>query len=177
MKVYWGLVVVVVVMVMLVLGQYAYANDLGAYAFPQKNQTPEQQKQDESTCAQWSKEKTGLDPAVLQYQQQQAMAAQQQTAQAAQQRASTSTARSLGRAALTGAALGGINNSMDDGAGKGAVMGVTLATSKAIGSSKDKQIQAAANGADAQAQQVQADSQKYMRAYCACMEGKGYSIR
>jgi cephalosporin-C deacetylase-like acetyl esterase len=34
-----------------------------------------------------------------------------------------------------------------------------------------------ADAAGAQVQNVQADTQKYTRAYCACMEGKGYSIR
>jgi len=161
-------------MVLVALCQCAYASDLGAYAFPQKGQTQEQQAQDESGCAQWAKGQTGLDPAVLQYQQQQAMATQQQ---AAQQASNPRVARKLGRAALTGAALGGINNNMDDGAGKGATMGVTLGASRALAQRKDNQVQSAVNGANAQAQQSQADSQKYMRAYCACMEGKGYSIR
>ena len=161
-------------MVLVALCQCAYASDLGAYAFPQKGQTQEQQAQDESGCAQWAKGQTGLDPAVLQYQQQQAMATQQQ---AAQQASNPRVARKLGRAALTGAALGGINNNMDDGAGKGATMGVTLGASRALAQRQDNKVQSTVNGANAQSQQAQADTQTYVRAYCACMEGKGYSIR
>ena len=155
-------------------GSFVYAGEVGTYAFPQKGQTQEKQKQDESGCAQWAKDQTGLNPAVLQYQQQQAMASQQQ---AAQEASNPRVARRLGRAALTGAALGGINNNMDDGAGKGAVMGVTLAASRARAQNKEQQAQSTVNAADAQAQNVQADTQQYVRAYCACMEGKGYSIR
>jgi hypothetical protein len=152
---------------------FVYAGAMGTYAFPQKGQTQEQQAQDETNCAQWAQSQTGLNPAVLQYQQQQAMANQQQ----AQTAAKPNAVRTLGRAALTGAALGGINNNMDDGAGKGAVMGLTVGASRTIAQSRDAQAQAQVDSANAQAQQAQGASQEYVRAYCACMEGKGYSIR
>ncbi len=167
----------VLVLLLSVMSVCAYAASLGTYAFPQKGQTPEQQKTDENACAQWASDQTGLNPAVLEYQQKEAMAAQQQAVQQQQKAASTGTIRRIGRAALTGAALGGIDNGMDDGAGKGAVMGLTAATSQSIAKSKEQKIQAGIDSADAQSQQVQADTQKYLRAFSACMEGKGYSIR
>jgi len=150
-----------------------YAAGIDTYAFPQKGQTADQQKQDEGFCTQWAQEQTGINPAVLQYQQQEAATSQQQ----AQQASTSRVGRPLLRTAATGAALGGINNNMDDGAGKGAVEGVALAASRARAQSLEQKSQGVVDAANAKAQNVQADSQKYVRAYGACMEGKGYSIR
>jgi hypothetical protein len=169
MKMRWLFAAVLV----LAMSQYSYAQS-GTYAFPQKGQTPDQQKQDEGSCAQWAKGQTGIDPAVLQYRQQEAAADQQQASQAA---SNPQTGRKLGRAAVTGAAMGQMNKNMDDGAGKGAAMGVTLAASKARGAKVEADKQAPVNAANAQSAGVQADSEKFTKAYCACMEGKGYSIR
>jgi hypothetical protein len=152
----------------------AYAGEMGTYAFPQKGQTPEQQKQDESACAQWAQGQTGLSPEELQQQQQAAAASQQQAAQEADK---PRVARKLGKAALTGAALGGIDDAMDDGAGKGAAMGATVGASRMRSENLEKKADAQVGAADAQAEQAQANTQEYTRAYCACMEGKGYSIR
>ena len=170
MKAIWGVIAVCAVSI----GGYAYAADMGVYAFPQKGQTQEQQTQDESKCTQWAQQKTGLNPAVLQYKQQEAMAKQQQVTQEANK---PEVGRNLGRAALTGAALGGINQGMDDGAGKGAVMGLTVGASKARANSIEQKKQGAVNAAQAQSQSVQAETETYLRAYCACMEGQGYSVR
>jgi hypothetical protein len=156
------------------IGGYAFASDMGTYAFPQKGQTPEQQKTDETSCAQWATDKTGLNPAVLQYQQQEVQAAQQKASAEAN---NPRTGRKLGRAAATGAALGAMNIGMDVGAGKGAAMATTLAVSKRRGEKVEEQAQAPLKEANAKSQKVQADAQEYTRAYCACMEGKGYSIR
>jgi hypothetical protein len=156
------------------LGGYAFAGDMGTYAFPQKGQTPEQQKTDETSCAQWATDQTGLNPAVLQYQQQEAQAAQQKASVEAN---NPRTGRRVGRAAVTGAALGSMNKSMDDGAGKGAAMGATLAVAKRRGEKVEDQAQAPLKEANAKSQKVQGDTQEYVKAYCACMEGKGYSIR
>jgi hypothetical protein len=150
-----------------------YAAGLETYAFPQKGQTAELQKQDEGYCTQWAQEQTGLDLAVLKYKQQEAVAAQQQ----AQEASTSRPGRPLLRTVATGAALGGINNNMDDGAGKGAVTGVALAASRARTQSFEKKTEGTVNAADTQSQSVQSDSEKYVRAYGACMEGKGYSIR
>jgi len=154
----------------------AYAGEFGTYAFPQKGQTPEQQKADEGTCAQWSADQTGLNPAVLKYQQEEANAGQQKAA-ATQQASQPTMGRTIAKTAVRGAALGGINNSMDDGAGKGAAMGAAVGLAKSRDAKQQQQVAGAVNGANAKSQKVQADTQTYLRAYSACMEGKGYSIR
>jgi hypothetical protein len=152
----------------------AYAGGMGTYAFPQKGQTAEQQKQDETGCAQWATDQTGLNPAVLEYQQQEVQAEVQKASQTA---SNPQTGRRLGRAALTGAALGAMNDGMDSGAGKGAAMAATVGVSKMRGEKVEQQKQAPLKEANAKSGKVQADTQTYVRAYSACMEGKGYSIR
>ena len=163
----------VVLVVFLAMVLNAHAAGLETYAFPQKGQTVEQQKQDEGYCTTWAKDQTGLDPAFIQYKKQEALAEQQTAQEAGQPR----RGRNLLRTAATGAALGGINNSMDDGAGKGATMGAAVAVSRNRAQAQEQAAQGAVNSANAQAQNVEEDSQKYLRAYGACMEGKGYSIR
>jgi len=150
-----------------------YAAGIDTYAFPQKGQTAEQQQQDEGFCVQWAQDQTGIDLAVLKYKQQEAAEEQQKAQEASASRAG----RPLLRTAATGAALGGISNNMDDGAGKGAVAGVTLAASRARTHSLEQKRQGVVDTANAKEQNVQADSEKYTKAYSACMEGKGYSIR
>jgi hypothetical protein len=162
------------VVFMLCAGSLVYAGGMGTYAFPQKGQTPDQQNQDESGCAQWAADQTGINPAVLEYRQQEAQADLQK---ASAEASKPQLGRKLGRAALTGAALGEMDQHMDSGAGKGAAMGATLAASKMLGQKQEQKKQAPLNEANAQAGQVQAETEQYVRAYSACMEGKGYSIR
>lgn len=155
---------------------YVHAGQLGTYTFPQKGQTPEQQKSDETSCTQWATDQTGINPAVLEYQQKEAQSAQQQAA-ATQQASQPSAGRRIAKTAARGAALGAINNNMDDGGGKGAAMGATVGLAKAKDAKQEQQVQGAVNGANAKSQKVQEDTQKYIRAFSACMEGKGYSVK
>jgi len=159
-----------------VMSVYAYAGDFNTFAFPQKGQTPEQQKEDEGFCTKWSGDQTGLNPEVLKYQQKEAASSQQQAA-ATEQASQPGAGRTIGRTALRGVALGAINGNMDDGAGKGAAMGAAMGISKARTAGKEQQVQGVVANANAATQKVQADTQTYLKAYSACMEGKGYSIR
>ncbi len=154
----------------------AYAGDFGTFAFPQKGQTAEQQKTDETFCSQWSTQQTGINPAVLKYQQEEVQAVQQQ-ASATVQASQPSAGRRVVKTAARGAALGGIANSMDDGAGKGAALGATVGLMKAKDAKQEQQVAGVVDNANAKTQKVQADTQTYLKAYSACMEGKGYSIR
>ena len=161
------------VVFVLCAGSFAYAG-MGTYAFPQKGQTPEMQQQDEQGCAQWASDQTGINPAVLQYKQQEAQADLQKGAEEANK---PRVVRKLGRVALTGAAVGSMNENMNSGAGKGAAMAATVGASRMLGQRADQKAQAPLNEANAKAGQVQAETEQYVRAYSACMEGKGYSIR
>ncbi len=159
--------------VLLGLAPLSHAGQMGAYAFPRNGQSQEQQIQDEGYCSQWSSQQTGLNPALLQYKQEQAMEAQRQAYANANR---PTPVRRLGRAALTGTAVGAMNKNMDAGAGRGALMGTTLVASKGMGDLAERKKQMALDQSAAAGQSVEAETSNYLRAYSACMEAKGYSI-
>lgn len=158
----------------LALAPISRAGQMGAYAFPRNGQTFEQQSQDEAYCGQWASNQTGLNPQLLQYKQQQAMEAQRQAYANANR---PTPVRRVGRAALTGTAIGAMNSNMDAGAGRGAAVGATLMASRGLGDMAERKKQMALDQSAAFGQSVQSESENYLRAYGACMEGKGYSIR
>jgi hypothetical protein len=129
--------------------------------YPAKGQSPQQQSQDDAECAAWAKQSTGIDPAVVA-----SSPPPQQTGPA------VGGGQRLGgaaRGAAGGAAIGAIAGDAGKGAAAGAVVG-TMA-----GGHQARQQQAAQNQ-QAQAQQQEL-IQTYYRAYGACMEGRGYTIK
>ena len=137
--------------------------------FPAKGQTSEQMEKDKYDCYTWAKKETGVDPMQAQ------PAAQAPTTQS--QAPQGERIRGAARGAAVGAVVGGIAN---DDAGKGAAAGA--AGGAMVGGMKTRQNRRAqAQGQQEQAQQQQAaDAQKrsdYNRAFSACMEGKGYTIK
>jgi hypothetical protein len=130
-------------------------------AYPAKGQSAQQQSQDDGQCYAWAKQSTGIDPAVVA-----SSPPPQQTGPA------VGGGQRLGGAAVGaagGAALGAIGGKPGKGAAAGAVVG-TMA-----GGHQARQQQAAQNR-QAQTQQ-QGLIQTYYRAYSACMEGRGYTIK
>jgi hypothetical protein len=134
---------------------------LGVSVFPSKNQTPEQQRRDESDCFAWSRQQTGIDP----------MAPPPQVdAQAAAAAAPKgAAARGAAKGAVVGAVFGVRPGSAAVGAAAGAVGGAA----------KQGQIdQAAVKKAEAQAAaQQQARLDTFKRGFGACLEGKGYTVK
>ncbi|WP_332673634.1 glycine zipper family protein [Aromatoleum sp.] len=124
--------------------------------YPAKGQSPEQQQKDDGECYVWAKNNTGVDPATP--------AAES----SAPSRRGGERVRGAARGAVGGAAIGAIAGDTEKGAGVGAVMG-TMA-----GGRQARQNQAGQQQAQNQGQQ-QLDA--YHRAYQACMEGRGYTIR
>jgi len=137
--------------------------------FPAKGQTPEQMEKDKYDCYTWAKKETGFDPMQAQPTAQ-APAAQPQGPQGER-------VRGAARGAALGAVVGGIAN---DDAGKGAAAGAAAGTM--VGGMKVRQNrrnQAQAQQQQAQQQNVAIDQKRstYNRAYSACMEGKGYTVK
>jgi hypothetical protein len=129
-------------------------------AYPARGQGAQQQSQDEAQCAGWARQSTGIDPAMA------SSPAPQQTGPA------VGGGQRLGgaaRGAAGGAAIGAIAGDAGKGAGIGAVVGTMT------GGRRARQQQASQNQ-QAQAQQ-QDMMQTYYRAYGACLEGRGYTIR
>jgi hypothetical protein len=119
-------------------------------AYPAKGQNANQQSQDDAQCNSWARSNTGVDPA-------------NPPAPAASGPAVGGGQRARG--AVAGAAVGGIADG-SDGARTGAAVGVVAGGVRAR---QERREQRAA--------QQQGSLDTYYRAYGACMEGRGYSIR
>lgn len=121
--------------------------------YPANGQSPQQQQKDDGACYAWAKSKTGIDPAAV-----------------AQTPPPPSGPAVGGGERLRGAARGAVIGQVAGGhGGEGAAAGAL------VGGARARQNQAA--------QQQQAQSQKsqtmdtYYRAYGACMEGRGYTVK
>jgi hypothetical protein len=142
------------------------AQDL--YVFPSKGQSQDQMERDKYDCYQWAKKQTGFDP----------MQRPQATASPpAEEPAQGGLFRGAARGAAVGAVAGGIAR---DDAGKGAAAGA--AGGAMIGGmrrreQRKRQEYRQQQYAEQQAAQYNQRRGEYNRAYSACLEGKGYTVR
>jgi hypothetical protein len=140
-----------------VAGMSAWAQPI---VYPAGGQSAAQQQKDEGECHVWAKQNTGIDPA--------AVASQPPPARSS----SVGGGERVGgaaRGALGGAAIGAIAGDTGQGAAIGAVAGTML------GGRRARQNAAARDQAAAGGNQAQIDT--YYRAYGACLEGRGYTIK
>ncbi|MDP2784450.1 MAG: glycine zipper family protein [Sulfurimicrobium sp.] len=129
--------------------------------YPAKGQSAQQQQKDEAECYTWAKGQTGYDPA-----------ASQAVAPPQQQPVGGERMRGAARGAVGGAVIGGIAGDTGKGAAIGATVGVMA------GGARQRQKQAANQQAAAQQQQATAQQQQnFQRAYGACFEGRGYTVK
>jgi hypothetical protein len=128
--------------------------------YPAKKQTAQQKQKDDKECLAWAKQDTGIDPVAA------SAPAPQQTGPAT---GGGERARGAARGAVGGAVVGGIAGDAGTGAGVGAAVGVMA------GGAKARKKQAAQN--EQAKQQQQQTLNTYYRAYGACMEGRGYTIK
>ncbi|MBK3519420.1 glycine zipper family protein [Carboxylicivirga marina] len=135
----------------------------GLIVFPSQGQSKEQQKKDEFECYLWAMDYTGLDPLNL----------PKVEAEQVNTGPDGSAVRGAARGAAAGAAIGAIAGD----AGKGAAIG---ATAGAIRGRRAKRYgnyqQQEQNNANAAAQE-QAIKDKFKKAFSACLEGKGYTVK
>ena len=129
--------------------------------YPAKGQSAQQQTKDDSACYAWAKQTTGIDPAVVA-----STPPPQQTGPAV---GGGERVKGAARGALGGAAVGAIAGDAGDGAAIGAVVGT------AVGGRRARQNREAQNQQAVSQQQNLMDT--YYRAYGACMEGRGYTIK
>jgi hypothetical protein len=143
--------------------QKSLAQGFGLYAFPAKEQTKETQDKDEYDCYGWAKQNTGIDPLVA--------APPADPAQAQQK--SGGAVKGAAKGAAVGAAVGAIAGD----AGKGAAIG---ATAGGVGgrSKQKKQNAAAEEKVVADQKQAAANTKtEFNKAFGACLEGKGYTVK
>jgi len=129
--------------------------------YPAKGQSAAQQQKDEGECYTWAKNQTGFDPAQA-----------SQAAPPPQQPVGGERAGGAVRGAVGGAAIGAIAGD----AGKGAAIGATAGI--IAGGARQRQKQSANQQATAQQQQAtEAQQQNFQKAYAACFEGRGYTVK
>jgi OmpA family protein len=137
------------IVVTMLVGSVASGIAAGPYVYPQKGQSPDQQKRDSYECYDWAKKQSGVDPG-------------QPPPPAPPGQHAGGTVRGAGRGAAGGAAIGAIAGDAGKGAAAGAVVG---------GVRGRRQSKAASQ------QQQAATQDSYNRAFAACMDGRGYSVR
>lgn len=166
------------------------ASPFSPMIYPAKGQTQAQLDTDKAECYAWAKQQTGYDPVAVALQAQSTQSAQPVTPQPApynQPPPSGGVVRGGAKGAAAGAAVGAIAGD----AGKGAAIGA--ASGGAVGGVRQRRAGAAEEQAMAQqqmaqqqaatgqaAQQQAANQPKldaFKRAFEACMEGKGYTIK
>jgi hypothetical protein len=127
--------------------------------YPAKGQSQQQMEMDKSSCYSWAKGQTGFDP----------MQAPAPTTAPPPQGGAV---KGAAKGAAVGAAAGAIAGDAGKGAAIGAAAGGTGGAIKKKKGQKDQQAQAQ--------QQAAATDQKradYNRAWGACLEGKGYTVK
>ncbi|HLY03572.1 MAG TPA: glycine zipper family protein [Candidatus Cybelea sp.] len=134
----------------------------GVYVYPKNRQTSSQQANDESVCYKSAKSKTGVDPANL----------QPATAPPTTRQQGGAVRGAAGGAAV-GAAVGAIGGNAGTGAGVGAALGAVRGRLRQTAANNAEQHYAQAN---VQAQQSQ-KMNNFRRAFAACLESKGYTVK
>ena len=136
------------------------SSSLGIAPYPAKGQSAQQQNKDEGECYAWAKQQTGIDPVAV---------ANAPPPASGPATGGGERVRGAGRGAVGGAAVGAIAGDTGKGAAIGAVAG-TMAGGRQARQNKAAQQQ--------QAEQAKAGSiQHFNKAFGACMEGRGYSVK
>ena len=136
---------------------------LGLYVFPTKEQTAETQQADEMACYNWAKEQTDFDPVnPTKVEVKQAETGPDGTAVVG-----------AAKGAAAGAAIGAISGDAGKGAAIGAVAGgLAGRRAKVVGDQMEQQ-----QNTQASAAQEQQMMDNFKKAFTACLEGKGYTVK
>jgi hypothetical protein len=141
----------------------SFAKSLGIYVFPAKNQDAATQQKDDADCYRWAVEQSGVDPVNPP----KVEAAKVDTAP------DGTAVKGAARGAAAGVAIGAIAGDAGKGAAIGAVAGgLAGRRAKVVGDAQEQQKN---NQAAAQQQTAMTDS--FKKAFTACLEGKGYTVK
>lgn len=135
--------------------------------YPAQGQSQDQLERDKFECYSWAKRESGFDP----------MEMPKATAPPPQNKESTA---SVGRGAVGGGLVGLGVGSLSGNAGKGAAIGAV--SGGAIGGMRRNRQRNQAQQQQQQWEQQQAqiymqNRNNYNRAYSACLEGRGYTVK
>ena len=161
------------------------SKDIGVFVFGKNGQNPDQQLKDESECYGAAKQMTGIDPkapAAAGKTAEQKAAEQKEAANNADQAKGTRVAGAA-RGAAGGAAIGAIAGDAGKGAGAGAVAGTMRGGMQQRQANAAAQKQAAAQAAAKQQKEEELKAahaqglDTFQRAFEACMDARGYSVK
>ena len=139
----------------------AFTNEL--IVFPAQGQSNEQMEKDKFSCYGWAKGQTGFDPMALPTTSTPAPSQEQKSGGAV-------------KGALGGAALGAIIGDSSKSAGRGAAAGALLGGVRQSRQNNQTQ-QKTEQWKQQEANTYTNNRNNYNRAYSACMEGKGYTVK
>lgn len=145
------------------LSAQSISKSLGLYVFPANGQDQKTQEADETACFTWAKEQSGYDP----------MNPTKVVAAQADTSLDGSAVRGAAGGAAAGAAIGAIAGDTGKGAAIGAVVGALGGRQSRISRGQQEQQQ----NIQAAAAQTQALKNDYNKAFSACMDGKGYTVK
>ena len=155
----------ILLLLIMLIAAPALGQDL--FVYPEKGQSEKQIEKDKFDCYTWAKKQTGFDP----------MEAPKATSPPPAQEAPQG---GLVRGAARGAVVGVVGGAIAGDAGKGAAIGA--AAGGLIGGlrRRDQVVRQEQEEQHWAQQQAASHSQKrssYNRAYAACLEGKGYTVK
>jgi len=139
------------------------SSKLKLFAFPAKNQSQAQQKTDEFECYKWAMEQSGIDPL--------------QPPKVEAEKVNTAPDGTAGKGAAKGALVGLAIGSVSGNAGEGAAIGAGVGAARGARQKGyvDARKQQEANTKATQTEQEMKNN--YIKAFSACLEGKGYTIK
>lgn len=145
------------------IGQSNIAGPLDMYVFPAEDQHKETQEFDEFKCYQWAKEQSGIDPINPPEVQPEAV--------------ETGPDGSAVRGAAGGAAAGAAVGAIAGDAGKGAAIGATLGAFRGLGNRARRDAYNEQKASKQAEEQAKAMINSFKKAFAACLEGKGYTVK
>jgi hypothetical protein len=137
------------------------------YIYPVKGQSNEQMERDKFECYAWSKKQTGFDPMKV---------PTATEAPPAQEAKKGGVAKGAVRGGLVGVGVGAIAGDAGKGAAAGALAGGLIGGMRRQ-DQKRQQAQAEQQWAEEQSAQYAQRRSSYNRAYAACLEGRGYTVK
>lgn len=144
---------------------------LGLFVYPGTGQDAAKQGQDQDECYAWARQQTGIDPTAA------------PTPVEPKEAPKGGAVRGAARGAAKGAAVGAVGDddrTRDEGnldAGEGAAAGAAAGAVKGRRAQKKAQKQAEAQAKQATQAQTTQTQDTFKKAWGACLEGRGYSVK
>jgi len=148
------------------------ASQLGVYVFPAKGQSGEQEQLDQLHCYDWAKNQTHLDPLAP-------ASSPTVVANSPPPANAPPPGHTAARGAAGGAAIGAIAGNAGAGAAIGATAGLIRGSrqQRAAQEQQAAQQQAAADAQQQANEQAAAQRHQFNKAFGACLDGKGYTVK